>query len=93
MSDDLLDAVQHALCCPTGCAALEAGQLADCGAKLTKAHALAAIRIVQEAYRDKIKALLEIKRLALMDADDARGNHIIALKFASYARIASDALQ
>jgi hypothetical protein len=97
---DLLDAIQHALCCPTGCKALEAGVIKDCAAKLTKEHAQAAIALCQEAYRDKIRALVAIQRQANELADmlaepDNQPNRVALSKLVArgIAKLASEALK
>ena len=94
---DLLDAVQHALCCPTGCRAALEGRIADCAAKLTKEHAQAAIKLCQEAYREKIRALITIRKEAAERADIAAKHHPENAGFEeayrSIAKIASEALK
>lgn len=93
MPDPLLDPIEHALCCPNGrCRALEAGRLADCGAKMTEEHAEAAIRIFRRAQARRIKALLSIRDEATKLADSADTNGI-ELAFRALARVASDGLQ
>ena len=91
MSDPLLSPVERALCCPTGCRALEAGDLSQCGAKLTKEHAEAAIAIFRRADADRVKALLQIQRMALHDADATKDKEIM-VSFRELARIASKTL-
>lgn len=98
MADPLLDPVQRALCCPNGkCRALAAGSLADCGAKLTKEHAEAAIRTFRRAQTGRIKALLWIRDEATTRADIAlkRAPDLDGLEAAyrTIARTASDALK
>lgn len=96
---NLLEQVQHALCCPKGCRALIEGDLEACGAKLTKEHAQAAIDVCQTAYRDKIRALVRIRDDGSKLADDTaslvEGDTFgpVADKIRSLAKIASDALK
>lgn len=94
MEGTLLEQVQRSLCCPEGeCRALAAGMVKDCGAKMTKEHAEKAIAIVQDAYRPKVKALLEIRRKAI-DAADVEITSFTneQEKFRELAKLASDAL-
>lgn len=57
---DLLDAVQHALCCPDGkCRAIIEGDPKACGANQTKDYAEAAIKLVRE-HDKRARTLIEV---------------------------------
>lgn len=85
---------EKALCCPQGCRALEAGRLDDCGAKLTKEHAEAAIKVCRQMMSDKRNAaLVAIRKTAADEASRIMRTHPeIGVVLAVIVNAASDAL-